>query len=132
MKNEKTITMGSNIVDFYMDGFDEGKFDDIPVSNTTLEVRKHRSNKERVSSRRKKAYFKSKRRMSQLSHVAHYVPDTKDEAVVFGMLRSHQLPISDPILTWGCSIGDKKRKDSAEDQLFEHANNMQDEDFVSA
>ena len=132
MKNEKTMTMGSSIVDFYMDGFDEGKFDDAPASNTTLEVRKHRSNKERVSSRRKKAYFKSKRRMSQLSHVAHYVPDANDEAVVFGMLRSHQLPISDPVLTCGCSIGDKKRKDSAECKMFEHASDLQDEDFVSA
>ena len=71
-------------------------------------------------------------RMAQLDHVDHYVPEDKDKAVVMGMLRSHQLPISDPILTFGCPIGDKRRQISADQRLSEHLNDAQDENVVLA
>ena len=120
MKNE--ITMGSNIIDLYMEGYDEGKDDFCESAVVAPATKKRMTTKERVSSRRKKAYFKAKNRMTQLDKVAHYVPSAEDEAVVMGMLRSHQLPISDPILTCGCSIGNKKRQDSAEQSLLDHIN----------
>jgi hypothetical protein len=120
MKNTN-ISMGSSIIDFYMDGFDEGKNDDIEVVKSVPQAKKRRSDKERASARRKKSYFKSKGRMAQLDHVDHYSPAAKDEAVVMGMLRSHQLPISDSALTCGCSIGNKRRRDAAEQKIFEHA-----------
>lgn len=127
MKNENIINMGSSIIDMYMEGYDEGKNDNAEVVKAVPKNKKQRSTKERVSARRKKAYFKSKGRMSQLDHVAHYIPEDKDEAVVFGMLRSHQLPVSDPILTCGCSIGNKKRQDTAEQRMAEYAAGVTDE-----
>ena len=130
-KHENVITMGSSIIDFYMDGYDEGKNDDIQKNHAVANAKKAKSNKTRVSSRRKKAYFKAKNRMAQLENVAHYTPADKDEAVVFGMLRSHQLPISDPILTCGCSIGNKKRQDTAEQRMSEYVAGATD-DVVSA
>lgn len=131
-KNENVITMGSSIIDFYMEGFDEGKDDNIEMVKSTGKNKKLRSDKERASNRRKKAYYKSKGRMSQLNNVAHYTPDEEDETVVMGMLRSHQLPISDPILTFGCSIGNKRREIAADQKLSEHLNTLQDEEVVSA
>ena len=131
MMNENVITMAS-IIDSYMEGFDEGKNDDVEIVKYTSKNKKQRSDKERVSTRRKKAYFKSKGRMDQLNHVAHYTPEKEDHDVVMGMLRSHQLPISDPILTCGCPIGDKRRQISADQRLSEHFNDVQDEDSVLA
>lgn len=125
------ITMDSAIIDVYMDGYDEGKNDDYQVDMTAANKKKAKNDKERVSSRRKKAYFKAKRRMAQLNDVDHYTPDPEHEEVVFGMLRSHQLPISDPILTFGCSIGNKKRQDAAKHRMTEHANGV-DSEYISA
>lgn len=125
------INMGSSIIDFYMEGYDEGKDDEVQAIQTTVNTKKAKNDKERVSARRKKAYFKAKRRMAQLNDVDHYTPSPECEEVVFGMLRSHQLPISDPIMTFGCPIGDKKRKDAAEQRLVEHANGVDDE-IISA
>ena len=122
MKKGTEINMGSNIIDLYMDGYDEGKDDGCEVKIVVPVSKKRMTKKERVATRRKDAYYKAKKRMAQLDDVAHYVPSEKDEAVVMGMLRSHQLPISDPILTCGCSIGNKKRQDSAEHRLSEHIN----------
>lgn len=122
MKKGTEINMGSNIIDLYMDGYDEGKDDCCEIEVAAHANKKRMTKKERVATRRKDAYYKAKKRMAQLDDVAHYVPSEEDEAVVMGMLRSHQLPISDPILTCGCSIGNKKRQDSAEHQLSEHIN----------
>lgn len=121
-KNEKIITMGSNIIDLYMDGYDEGKDDNCENAVDTTNGKKRVSAKVRVSSRRKKAHFKAVKRMAQLRDIAKYEPAYEDKDVVHGMLRSHQLQISDPILTYGCSIGNKRRQDAAEHQLFEHIN----------
>ena len=121
------ITMDSAIIDFYMEGYNEGKDDDVQTVRAAVNTRKAKSDKERFSARRKKAYYKAKRRMAQLNDVDHYTPAPECEEVVFGMLRSHQLSISDPILTFGCPIGDKKRQDAAEQRLVEHANGVDDE-----
>jgi hypothetical protein len=122
MKRNAEINMGSNIIDLYMEGYDEGKDDCCESVVAAPTTKKRMTKKERVATRRKTAYYKAKKRMAQLDSVAHYVPSEEDESVVMGMLRSHQLPISDPILTCHCSIGNKKRQDSAEDQLIEHLN----------
>lgn len=129
-KNETVITMGSSIIDFYMEGFDEGKNDDFEAIQPTRKAKKQRSAKERASMRRKKAYFKAKGRMAQLDKIGNYIPDAEDEAVIMGMLRSHQLPLSDEYLTCGCSIGNKRRQDTADQQIAEHMI-MQDEDIVT-
>jgi histone acetyltransferase (RNA polymerase elongator complex component) len=128
-KNETVITMGSDIIDFYMDGFDEGKNDDFEAVTTTRKAKRQRSVKERASARRKKTYFKAKSRMTQLDKIGHYIPTVEDEAVIMGMLRSHQLPLSDAHLTCGCSIGNKRRQDTAEQRISEHMI-VQDEEIV--
>lgn len=130
-KNENIITMGSSIIDFYMEGYDEGKNDDVQTVKPNVNGKKNKSTKARASSRRKKAYFKAVKRMAQLNDVAHYVPDDECKAVVHGMLRSHQLPISDCVLTCGCSIGNKKRQDTADQRLSEYMVDVQDDEAVT-
>jgi hypothetical protein len=131
MKNNTAIeiNMGSSIIDFYMEGYDEGKNDNVQVIQH-VSVNKKKTKNARASSRRKKTYFKAKNRMEQLSNVAHYVPAKKNPDVVFGKLRSHQLPIKDEILTFGCPIGDKKRLDTAEQKMVESLHNHESEDEV--
>lgn len=120
MKNEN-ITMASSIIDLYMDGYDEGKCDDVVIETTTRKHSKKMSSKERVSSRRKKAYYKSKNRMKQLS-AKSLTTSAEHENVVQGMLRSHQLPMvaTRCELPCGTTIGNKRRADTAS-QKFDEA-----------
>jgi hypothetical protein len=113
------ITMGSAIIDLYMDGYDEGKNDEVQIDVRPAATKK-KSAKERASSRRKKAHFKAEKRMSQLINIGKYEPDEDCKKVVHGMLRSHQLPLDSTYeQTFGCSIGNKKRQDTAEQKLAE-------------
>lgn len=118
MKNE--ITMGSSIIDFYMDGYDEGKCDDI-IETPARTSKKKKNNKSTMHAKNKKAYYKSKNRMKQLSAVAHYIPSPEDKQVVQGMLRNHQLPLSSIRceMTFGTSIGNKRRDVIAEQKMRE-------------
>lgn len=112
---DNTITMGSSIIDFYMEGFDEGKHDNDDVVVSELSRKKKQSAKVRASARRKKTYYKSQNRMKKLAEIGHYTPSHEDASVVQGLLRSHQLPLDSSYeQAFGCSIGNKKRQDAAE------------------
>ena len=117
--NETKITMGSNIIDLYMDGYDEGKNDDIVLKDTKAKNKRQKSTKEKVSARRKKTYYKSKQRQETL--LVHHTPSPEREAVIKGMLRDHQLPMSETKceLPCGTSIGNKRRLDTANQKLTE-------------
>jgi hypothetical protein len=126
MKKNNEVTMGSTIIDLYMDGFAEGKNDDVEIVEHASQHSKKRSDKERASARRKKAYFKSKSRMAQLRSVAAYTPSPECQSVVQGMLRSHQLPIAATVRyenPCGSSIGNKKRMDASDIRMKEHMQN---------
>jgi hypothetical protein len=112
--------MGSSIIELYMDGYDEGKDDFVDAVKPHTHSRKKNAATERVSARRKKAYFKSKKRMEQLAYVDGYTPSAEDKCVVQGMLRKHQLPMNECDTTYGCSIGNKRRLDASDAQICEH------------
>ena len=116
MKNE--ITMGSSIIDFYMDGYDEGKCDDI-IEAPIRTSKKKKNRKSTMHAKNKKAYYKAKNRMKQLSAVAHYIPSPEDKQVVQGMLRNHQLPMDHCDMTFGTSIGNKRRAETAAQKMHE-------------
>lgn len=136
MKNIKNeVTMGSNIIDLYMEGFAEGKNDDTEVIEHATKHTKKRSDKERASSRRKKAYFKSKSRMAQLRSVTAYSPSPDCQSVVQGMLRNHQLPIAATVRCenpCGSSIGNKRRMDASDIRMREHMQNYDNGEEVFA
>jgi hypothetical protein len=119
-KNENVITMGSSIIDFYMEGFDEGKHDNDEIIVPAAKGKKKQSAKVRASARRKKTYYKSQNRMKKLSVIGHYTPSAECENVVQGILRSHQLPLDSTYdQVFGCSIGNKKRQDTADQKMVE-------------
>ena len=115
----KNIDMG-NVIDLYMDGYDEGKDDNVVFETQIRKSKKNHSTKARTSARRKKSYYKSKARMDDLKNVGHYTPSTKHIDVVQGMLRKHQYRIESTIEhPCGCSIGNKKRIDVADQKMNE-------------
>lgn len=130
MQNEKNINMGSSILDFYMDGYDEGKCDDMPEMTRNHTKSKPKSNKIKASTRRKKSYYKSKKRIEVLASVAGYTPSPECANAVQGILRNHQLPMSEVYCetTFGSSIGNKRRADVANQKLRESA--MTEEEMV--
>lgn len=118
MKN--TVDMGSSIIDLYMADYDGHKDDCTDVVETKRPRRKN-ANKSSAYARQKKGYFKSKKRMAQLSDVAGYKPSGKKADVIQGMLRSHQLPMNECKceMTFGSSRANKRREDAAIDQMQE-------------
>ena len=117
MTNSKGNT-NMDIYDLYMEGFDEGKNDDMEVVVDHHKNTKKHSAKEDVSKKRKIAYYKSRNRVQQLVKVVHFVPDEDEKDVVAGMLRSHQLPIGPVIHIGGLSHGNMRRRDSAENKIL--------------
>lgn len=119
MKNE--INMGSSIIDFYMEGYSEGKDDDVTKTETRRTKKNRKSTQVTMHSKNKKAFYKAKSRMAQLNSVAHYVPSPEDKQVVQGMLKNHQLPMDDRKCENPCgsSIGNKRRIDTANQKMRE-------------
>lgn len=104
----------------YMDGFDEGKDDDVVAENLTKKA-KHKS-KNVVLTRRKKGHWKSVSRMNELTSKASLEMTHKDKDVVAGMLRSHQVSAihyPENGHHFNVSVANKKRNDAAALKLKE-------------
>ena len=111
-----------DVLDLYMENFDEGKNDNLTPIVLPSKKNKVRSAKELISTRRKVGYTKAHKRMSMLASVGHYTPSPSDHMVVMGMLRSHQLPMKDNLSKF--HISDKRRMDSARYKLAEVCANL--------
>lgn len=119
MKMNNTISMGASILDMYMEGWDEGKQDDIVVETKQTKGRK-KSNKERASARRKKTYYKSQARLNVLQSKIDV--DVAHIDAVRGALRGHQssdIAAANNHHSFGTSRGNKRRDDTAKQKLVE-------------
>ena len=121
MKNE--ISMQDYIN--YMDSYDEGKNDtEVVVSETPTKSKKPINR----HARQKKAFFKSRNRMEKLICVTGWEPEEEIKDVVQGILRSHQLPLDSRCeMTFGCSRGNKRRLDVAEEKYVESKFEIEEE-----
>ena len=118
MKNN-TITMGASILDMYMEGWDEGKQDDVIVETKQTKGRK-KSSKERASARRKKTYYKSQARLNVLQSKIDV--DATHIDAVRGALRGHQssdIAAANNHHSFGTSRGNKRRDDTAKQKMVE-------------
>ena len=106
-----------DVIDLYMENFDEGK-NDTPLSSVSPSRKKKILPRKAVASaRRKIGYSKAAKRMAQLRDIDSYIPAPEDYMVVQGMLRSHQLPMKDYSSKF--SISDKRRMDTTYQKLAE-------------
>lgn len=113
----------------YMDGYDEGKNDDIVTEEV---VHKSKGEKNIVLLRRKKGHWKSQKRIAQLTSKSDYQVTRKSGKVLAGMLRSHQISEISHLKTenhFDRSIGNQKRTDAANLKLRE-ANSVSDNSYI--
>ena len=128
MMNEKNLTM--NDYELYMDSYEEGKCD-VEISAETS-VKSHKKKVSNLHSRKKKAFYKSRTRMEELRAVTDCDLSPESKNVIQGILRSHQLPLnSHEEQTFGCSRGNKRRLDAAENKINE-INLVSDEEIEIA
>lgn len=122
MMNEITMQDYVN----YMDSYEEGKND---TETFVAEVFATKSKKPTTRhTRQKKAFFKSRNRMEKLICITGWEPDEEIKDVVQGMLRSHQLPLDSRCeMTFGCSLGNKRRLDIAKDKIIESQFEVEEE-----
>ena len=104
-----------DVIDLYMENFDEGKNDVLLPSILPCKKSKTHRDKESAPARRKMGYYKSTKRMAQLRDVDHFVPEAKRLTVLRGMLRKHQLPMKNYSSKF--SISNKRRMDSVQYKL---------------
>lgn len=115
MKNNEFEMM----LDSYMEGYDEGKDDDVVLEE---KIHKQKHVKNVVLLRRKKGHWKSKARMGQIATKSGAKLTRKSEQVLVGMLRSHQIAgigQYDDVNHFDSSVGNKKRNDAAMAKLKE-------------
>ena len=107
------------MLDFYMEGYDEGKDDDLEEEVASI---KQKQEKSVVLLRRKKGHWKSKHRMEELTAKTDLQMTDHEREVIAGMLRSHQVPeitYTDIGTHFDCSVANKKRLDATALKLRE-------------
>ena len=114
-------------IDYYMDGYDEGKDDVVEIIDVHAKPKKVRQPYRLVhnkKARSKKAYYKSERRMKLMAACPNgrYVPSPEDEPTKRGILRNHSLPTDDRIvIIKDKTVSTVRRNDAMEQKIHEYA-----------